>query len=103
MLSLLGDRFAPITWSIGFLEASIDAVSTALTAWRERLYGACEVRDLAFPDSLGQLEPLTTAARPRELLVEAGTWTAYFDCSLRGTDAEPVIGHLSQTMGCTEV
>jgi len=38
---------------------------------------------------------------PRELLVAVGTtWSAYFNCSVQGTDPGP-IGHLSQTLGCT--
>ena len=100
MPALLSDQFAPITWSIGFLQARLDHVSVELKAWRERLFGVVELRDVGFTDGLQLLDPLTTATQPRELLVEAGQWTAYFDCGLRGTDAEPVIGYLSSKMQC---
>jgi hypothetical protein len=43
---------------------------------------------------------LTSGSRPRELLVAAGKWTAYFDNSLRGTDAVSAIGYLSRTLQC---
>jgi len=50
------------------------------------------------------LEPLTGGSRPRELLIEAGPkWTAYFDCSVRGTDAVSTVGHLSRTARCQGV
>ncbi len=52
---------------------------------------------------LRRLEPLTSAGVPRELLVSAGKWTAYFNNSLYGTDAEPVIGYLTEALSCQGV
>jgi hypothetical protein len=49
--------------------------------------------DEGFPEILHRLEPLIGGARPRELLVAAGEWTAYFDCLVQGTDAVSAIGH----------
>ncbi len=33
-------------------------------------------------------------------MAAAGDWTAYFVCSLRGTDAAPPIGYLAEALGC---
>lgn len=101
--TLLGDRFAPITSSIGFLQMGLDDAVEALSEWRGRLLGTVVTEEIkvGFPECLRALEPLTGGVRPRELLVDASAdWTAYFDCSLRGTDAVSTIGYLSRTVGC---
>lgn len=103
MQTLLSERFAPITSSVGFLEQSLEEATAALERWRRSLYSAAAVTSLSegFPAVLRRLEPLTGGARPRELLVRAGTrWTAYFDNSLRGTDAVSTIGHLTTVLSC---
>lgn len=103
MKTLLDDRFAPITSSIGYLRQDLDSAADALIRWRRELFTVVESVQMmaALPECLPLLEPLTGGARPRELLVEvSGGWTAYFDCSLRGTDAVSTIGYLSERIGC---
>ena len=102
MRTLLSERFAPITSSIGFLELPLEEVAFGLEEWRRSLYAKVTRNrlDEGFPRVLHRLEPLTGGAVPRELLVSAGGWTAYFDCSVRGTDADPVIRRLARTLGC---
>jgi len=101
MRTLLSERYAPITSAIGFLELPLEAAAEALVGWRRGHVDATATRvHEPFPEVLHRLEPLTTGVRPRELLVAAGSWTAYFDCSLRGTDAVSTIGHLSRTIPC---
>jgi predicted Zn-dependent protease with MMP-like domain len=101
MRTLLGERFAPVTSSIGYLELPLQEAAEALEAWRRRRHLVTIARpNEGFPEMLRRLEPLTAGARPRELLVGAGKWTAYFDNSLRGTDAVSTIGHLSGTLRC---
>lgn len=103
MKTLLSERFAPTTSSIGFLRLGLDEAIGALAGWRRSLLGGkVSVEESGgFPESLHLLEPLTGGARPRELLVEASDgWTSYFDCSLRGTDAVSTVGYLSQAVGC---
>lgn len=102
MKTLLSDRFAPVTSSIGFLRLDLDDAADALTEWRRKLVPAGrEDLESGFPECLRALEPLTGGVRPRELLVEASDgWTAYFDCSLRGTDAVSTIGYLSRKLSC---
>lgn len=106
MRTLTSERFAPITSSPGFLELPLDDAADALSAWRRQLVGEVSTRSVSepFPSMLGQLNPLTGGNRPREMLVRMdGNWTAYFDCSLRGTDAVSTIGHLTRTMRCQGV
>lgn len=101
MRTLLDEHFAPITSSIGFLELPINDAAFGLKRWRQ---AHCQVvasqpQD-GFPEVLRRLEPLTSGARPRELLVATGRWTAYFDNSLRGTDAVSAVAFLSRTLQC---
>lgn len=102
MRTLLNEKFAPITSKVGFLEVSLDDAANALEKWRRRLDGDVTVVRLSegFPEALYRLEPLTGGSRSGELLVSAGRWTAYFDNSLRGTDAVSAIGYLSQVIKC---
>ncbi len=104
MRTLLGEQYAPITSSPGFLQLGLEDAARALAIWRQSLTpGGVRTEEVSggFPACLHRLEPLTGGARPRELLVEtSGGWTAYFDCSLQGTDAVSAIGHLSQAAGC---
>ena len=103
MRTLLSERFAPTTSSMGFLRLEFDRAVRALADWRSELHEAVSVSELSvgFPEALLTLEPLVGGARPRELLVEAsGGWTAYFDCLLRGTDAVSAIGYLTRRVGC---
>jgi hypothetical protein len=103
MQTLLSERFAPTTSSIGFLRLGLDETVEALAGWRRSLVASVSAEELeaSFPECLRFLEPLTGGVRPRELLVEASDgWTAYFDCSLQGTDATSTISYLSRTVGC---
>lgn len=103
MRTLLSDRFAPITSRVGFLEVPLDAAAAGFESWQRSLNPALRVTrpDSGFPGVLLELQPLTSGTRARRLLVEAGPkWTAYFDCSLRGTDAVSTIGHLSRLLMC---
>jgi hypothetical protein len=103
MRTLLGERFAPITERIGFLERGLDECVDALQRWRQNLGRDVELEILTagFPECLHSLEPLVGGARPRELFVQVSKdWTAYFDCSIRGTDADSTIPYLTRTIGC---
>jgi hypothetical protein len=104
MPTLLGEQFAPITSSPGYLRLGLDEAVRALTDWRRSIVpsgvDAQEIPD-RFPDCLSRLEPLLASRRPRELLVAMkGEWTAYFDCGLHGTDAVAPVGYLAGAIGC---
>lgn len=104
MHTLLQDRLAPITSRIGLLQLSLADAERAFVEWH-----ASQAKELRttkvtgqLPQLLGHLEPLTSAVRPRRLLVatQDPAWTAYFDCGLSGTDPESPIAHLSRTVRC---
>jgi len=106
MAALLGERFAPITSMIGLLHAPLADVVPFMKRWREGLYNRVTITPLdgALAECLPRLEPLVSGARPRELLIEvADGWTAYFDCGARGTDASPVVGHVTRNLPCAGV
>ncbi|MDP9459352.1 MAG: hypothetical protein M3Q22_03555 [Actinomycetota bacterium] len=104
MRTLLGHRLAPVTSQIGFLRLPLEDAGRALAQWRRGLYGDVDARPVAgpLPGLVRRLEPLTGGSRARELLLRtaAPDWTAYLDCSLTGTDADSVVGHLSRTLLC---
>lgn len=105
MRTLLSEKSAPITSSIGFLEVPLDHAARGLEQWLRSLYSEVRVDRVpeGFPEVLRRLEPLTGGSVPRELLLSAGDWTAYFDCSLRGTDAAPPMSFLARELGCRGV
>lgn len=98
MLTLMAEEFAPTTSAIGFLEAPIEVVAEALLRWRGQQYskvrGEWLLEDVR--RTIPRLQPLTGGVRPRELLVEGGEWTTYFDCGIQGTDAVSTVGHLTR-------
>jgi hypothetical protein len=101
--TLADDYFAPVTSAIGFLQAPVSEVADAIVAWRAGLQRVTSMTKLTdpIPSVLTRLEPLVGGARPRELVVSnSATWTAYFDCGLRGPDAVSAMGHLAEVLGC---
>lgn len=85
MKRLLNYHFAPVTFSAGFVEASIDPVWETFLPWMRDVFNrfqlSHEVASLngKLADMLASLEPLTMP-RERELFMETGTgWTAYFN------------------------
>jgi hypothetical protein len=100
--TLLDEQYAPITKEIGFLELPIDSACRGLVDWRRELGRDVASREArsGFPEALLALQPLTSGGSPRELLVEHGEWTAYFDNSLRGTDAWGPISYLAERLKC---
>ena len=66
MRSLLGERFAPITSSIGYLEKPLDETAQGLEDWRRSLVSEVNVAHASegFPEVLRRLAPLTSWPRP---------------------------------------
>jgi hypothetical protein len=106
-MTLSGDKFAPITSSIGFLRVPLDEAAEALFRWRMDLHGDVRRSDLegGLVSGISRLEPLTGGVRPRELLVATSNaeWTAVFDCGVDGGDQVTTVGHLSRTIPCQGV
>lgn len=104
MITLLSERFAPITSRSGFLEVPLEVAAEGLRAWRQQLHGRAKAVPVGgiLAEMLGHLPPLTGGVRPRELLVGTARdrWTAYFDCGFQGTDAVSTVGYLAEALKC---
>lgn len=103
MRTLLDERFAPITSSIGFLAVPLQQAVDGWVSWHADLGHRTRVTPLhePLPEALSRLLPLTNSDRPRELLVQVrGGWCAYFDCLMRGTDPLSIIVVLAPQLRC---
>jgi hypothetical protein len=107
MAMLCGDRYAPVTSSLGFLRAPLGEVSAALHQWRSKIHGSAELIHLGggLRENVGRLEPLTGGVHPRELLVatRSSEWTAVLDCGVQGGDQVTTVGYLARTLLCQGV
>lgn len=100
---LLDERFAPLTYSFGFLESPLEKVGTALARWRTEMKHVRDVEmvpmGLSLEDALRALDPLSVHVE-RELLVSTNSaWTAYFDSFIRGGDPTGPMTVLSDLLG----
>jgi len=102
--ALLGNRLAPITQAVGFLEASFVDVISADRQWRDEI-GSYPVRPLVGDLStiLSALLPLTGPVSRYLWLSTEGRWTAYFENFRNGGDPWSPIPHLSRRIGCRGV
>ncbi|MCY3020127.1 MAG: hypothetical protein NTW87_14005 [Planctomycetota bacterium] len=103
MKGLLGNAFAPLTFEVGFLEASFDKVHEATLEWRRgQFFATVEATEVKGPLSelLRGLEPFCKLGR-RDLILETRShWTARFDSA---ADATSWTGHLASVLGCRGV
>jgi hypothetical protein len=98
-LVIADSRYAPVTWEVGLVPSGFTEVAEVLRSWRLSLGKRCttQVRtdDLA---AIVALEPLQ-GSPPRELVMEAtGGWSAYFNCSINGTDAASAMAWLAKEL-----
>jgi hypothetical protein len=101
VMVLLGGRYAPMTESIGFLEASFEEVLAADRRWR-LAYGGYTGRPVngPLPVLLDSLLPLTAPLLRRLWVQTTGRWTAYFDNQIMGSDTQGPLYYLAQQLGC---
>ena len=101
---LLGDRLAPITSEIGFIEGPIARVIEAFVAWQAPLQpkGVTLTSHQVSGDlqtALRSLLPLTSVERRRYLFLPTRSrWVAYFDNGHGGTDVFSAISYLARTI-----
>ena len=105
MKALLDNRFAPITFTWGFVESPFVQFSEAFLRWNERIdekFGTrSESRSFraTLSESLRALEPLTTPL-DRYLLIETHSgWTAIFANGLRANDVYSSVSYLPTVLG----
>jgi hypothetical protein len=100
---LLEDRFAPITDSMGFVEAPIAHVAAALRAPQPDVSGEIRLHRVEGPlaRAVEALLPLTMPIVVRTLLVPTTSpWTALFNNSKLGTDAFAALSWLARHLSC---
>ena len=100
-MKLLGDRYIPITHTVGFLEADLPTVIAADKKWRTALGGyAFRPLQTKFPGLLDSLLPLTGPLLRYVWVRTVGQWTAYFDNFVNGSDPFGPVSYLAQQIGC---
>ncbi|MDQ0649412.1 hypothetical protein QFZ53_003608 [Microbacterium natoriense] len=101
-MTLLDERLAPITSSIGFVRAPVDALVAAWMDWSTELGRSAQARPVegGLEENARLLEPLTLGAYPRRLLLrtDGNEWTATVDCGAKGGDHASWVGYLSQRL-----
>jgi hypothetical protein len=102
MQPLFNNKLAPITFSLGFLEAPFQIVIDAYVWWHKELNLTVAINPIVLPleQALLKLEPLITPHVKRLLLSTQSTWTAYFDNGINGGDPFPPISYLSERLHC---
>jgi hypothetical protein len=107
MRLLLGGRLAPITSTVGFLEAPPEDAVRAFADWQRRVHEPLGISVTQRPVAGGLAEvllsllPLTSVVRRRSLFVPtAGPWVAFFDNGHQGTDAFSVMSYLAERLRC---
>src|SRR5258705_13326299 len=105
MKYLLDNKLAPLTFNWGFLEAPLDAVSSAYVRWKKTILQSVKVAavDLPLADALRQLEPLDMGSQRVLFLSTKGDWKACFDNGARGGNPSTFIGELAEQMRCRGV
>jgi hypothetical protein len=102
MRELLNGAFAPITFSVGFLEKDIEEIHDAHLKWNERNHVTVRVDRISgsLPEMLTHLTPLTAPLRRQMWVITKSGWTAYFDNSVTGPDPRTPISYLSEQLQC---
>jgi hypothetical protein len=106
MKALLDNRFAPVTFTWGFVENPFAQFSVAFIQWQDQLdekFGSQTERKsfrASLSESLLALEPLTTPL-DRYLLTETNSmWTAIFSNGLRVNDVHSPVSYLARLLKC---
>ncbi|WIB63754.1 hypothetical protein [Curtobacterium sp. MCBD17_040] len=91
------EQYAPVTWSIGLLQAPAEQVAEQLCSWREEIGRA--VTSAALPSGLGAaidaLAPYTAPWTREVVLGTNGQWSAIFDNSAIGGDPTSSVSYLA--------
>jgi hypothetical protein len=99
-MNFLNDEYAPLTDTIGFLEAPFETVVYEDKQWRAELGGYAGRRvSGGIRELLEALLPLTGPLLRYEWVESPSMWTAYFDNSRIGGDPFGPISYLSKRLG----
>ncbi len=104
-MSLLYERLAPLTFSIGFLNCSLGKVQEAFIRWSRQNYKSIEYKEvpLSIEQALEDLQPFTAIPRRWLLVPTNSEWVAYFDNGARGPDPVSFVCYLADQLACRGV
>lgn len=104
---LLGDRLAPITSEIGFLEGPLEPAVQKFVEWQRPIQKkrglTLRMRPVSggLETALESLLPLTSVEARRFLFAPTKSgWVAFFDNSAHGADASSAMSVMSRLLGC---
>src|SRR5579859_355490 len=107
--TLLNDKFVPLTYQVGFLEAPLENTLEAFLKWQSEIGAEFERQPRherfvgTLQQALARLEPLTTPPTRILLIETCSRWTAFFNNGLRMSDPESPVGHLCTIIPCRGV
>jgi hypothetical protein len=98
---LLNNRLAPLTFSWGFVEEPLPAVTEFVKNWNQRNFPQLRTESVHAPfhEALRKLEPLVEP-RAQLLLSTESEWTAYFGNHRRGDTCGFAVSYICKEMGC---
>jgi hypothetical protein len=105
-VGLLNNAYAPVTFTVGFIETPFKQLSDAFVAWRNEINRRYEIEtkvscfEAPLSKALLELEPLTTPL-DRYLIIETQSpWTAIFSNGLRVNDVDSPVAYLPTVLNC---
>jgi hypothetical protein len=108
---LLSEKLAPITTSMGFIEAETDYVVDGFIEWREEIITKAGWKRIVEKRSInGNLDAVLRSLLPLRMgditkflfIPTTSKWTAYISNGYRGTDPS-VIGYLAERLQCRTI
>jgi len=102
---LLDNALAPLTFSWGFLDAPLGAVSASYARWQRTILHSVKstALDLPLAEALRRLEPLDMGSQRVLFLSTRSRWTACFDNGAKGGNPTTFVGELAQRLKCRGV
>jgi hypothetical protein len=102
---LLDNTLAPLTFSWGFLDAPLGAVSASYARWQRTILHSVKstALDLPLAEALRRLDPLDMGSQRVLFLSTRSRWTACFDNGAKGGNPTTFVGELAQRLKCSGV
>src|SRR5688572_13272597 len=99
MAAVLNGEWAPLGWSIGFIEAPVDLVLDAAIAIRHGQGQRVAVEDAGpWPACVPALAPLEAPWTAELFAGHGADWTVYLNNGIHGGDPWPFITHLAHRL-----
>ena len=102
MTSLFDGRLAPLTFSIGFLDAPPEEVAAVLVEFFTRVHDGGRATELggSLEENLLELPPLTIGSQPKVLLASTALdgWTAMFEGDALGQGVAQLVSYAARRL-----